>query len=167
MVELRKLCEDDAEVLFALTDLNRQYLREWLPWLDAVTSVEDSRDFLIREMERESRGEGLVRLIVFGGEVTGLVGFVPIDHVNGVGHLGYWLGEDFTGKGLMGDAVRKLMVLGRRDFALQRIELRCAVGNVRSRGVAERLGFVYEGTLRRVERVYDRWMDHEVWRYLF
>ena len=39
---LRVLREDDAAELFALTDANRAYLRRWLPWVDLVTSEEDS-----------------------------------------------------------------------------------------------------------------------------
>ena len=31
-LELRLLQLEDAQELFALTDANRNYLREWLPW---------------------------------------------------------------------------------------------------------------------------------------
>ena len=38
-LELQLLEERHAEELFALTDENRDYLREWLPWLDNTTCV--------------------------------------------------------------------------------------------------------------------------------
>lgn len=34
-----------AEELFALTDRNREFLREWLPWLDETKTTEDSSNF--------------------------------------------------------------------------------------------------------------------------
>ena len=34
-LELRLLAPDDAEELAALIERNRQYLREWLPWVDS------------------------------------------------------------------------------------------------------------------------------------
>lgn len=32
-----------AEQLFALTDQNREYLKVWLPWLDSVQEVDDTK----------------------------------------------------------------------------------------------------------------------------
>ena len=40
-LELRVPEEGDSEELFLKIDENRQYLREWLPWLDDVKSVEE------------------------------------------------------------------------------------------------------------------------------
>ena len=44
--ELRMLEDRHAEELFALVDRNREYLREWLPFLDGTTSVEDEGGFI-------------------------------------------------------------------------------------------------------------------------
>ena len=44
--ELRMLENRHAEELFALVDRNRKHLREWLPFLDATTSVENERGFI-------------------------------------------------------------------------------------------------------------------------
>ena len=44
--KLKLLEKEDAYELFALTDKNREYLRRWLPWLDTVTRVEDSLNFI-------------------------------------------------------------------------------------------------------------------------
>ena len=44
-IELRLLEERHDADLFTLTDANRRYLREWLPWLDTVKSVADTKKF--------------------------------------------------------------------------------------------------------------------------
>ena len=53
-LELNEPNEEDAEELFSLVEENREYLREWLPWLDDVSSVEDEKS-LIR-MEAQKKG---------------------------------------------------------------------------------------------------------------
>ncbi|MDQ0343270.1 hypothetical protein J2S14_002084 [Lederbergia wuyishanensis] len=36
----------DSEKLFELIIQSRDYLREWLPWLDTTTKKEDTEDFI-------------------------------------------------------------------------------------------------------------------------
>ncbi|HIC50988.1 MAG TPA: hypothetical protein EYP01_06050, partial [Candidatus Poseidoniales archaeon] len=40
-LELRQAMPDDAEEMFVEIEGNREYLREWLPWLDDITSPEN------------------------------------------------------------------------------------------------------------------------------
>ena len=51
-------------------------------------------------------------------------------------------------------------------WELNRIEIRAAVGNARSRAIPERLGFKQEGTLREAERVGDAYLDAVVYSML-
>ena len=51
-------------------------------------------------------------------------------------------------------------------WELNRIEIRAAVGNARSRAIPQRLGFREEGTLREAERVGDRYLDVVVYSML-
>lgn len=152
-----------ADGLFELTDRNRMFLRRWLPWLDGTITAEDTRQFLALQVERFARGEGLHVTIFSDGSMAGVAGFNSLDRTNGIGYVGYWLGEEFTGKGIMTTVVRDLIEVGRRYYSLQKVDIRCATGNSRSRAIPERLGFSHEGTLCRAERVYDPWFDHEVY----
>lgn len=92
-----------------------------------------------------------------------MVGFNTIDKVNGIGRIGYWLGEEYTGKGVMTKAVRELIHLGFKHWPLQKIEIHCAVNNMKSRAIPERLGFTNEGTLRRTVKVNDHFQDHVIY----
>jgi ribosomal-protein-serine acetyltransferase len=35
-----------AEKLFELTDRNRDFLQQWLPWLDRIKATSDTKDFI-------------------------------------------------------------------------------------------------------------------------
>lgn len=155
-----------AEEIFALTDRNRAFLRTWLPWLDETMSVEDTRSFLAHQLQRYAKGESLHVTIFHEDKVAGVAGFNSIDRDNRIGYIGYWLGEEFNGRGIMTAVVRDLIAIGRDYYSLQKIDIRCATGNKRSRAIPERLDFTHEGTLRRAERVYDEWYDHEVYALL-
>ena len=155
-----------AEAIFALTDRNRDYLRRWLPWLDGTRTASDTKQFLEHQLSRFAKGEALLVTIFYRGSLAGVAAFNSIDHVNRTGFIGYWLGEEFNGKGIMTSVVRDLIAIGKEYYSLQRIEIRCATGNARSRAIPERLGFQHEGTLRRAERVYENWHDLEVYAML-
>jgi len=155
-----------ADDLFDLTDRNRQYLRQWLPWLDDVRTADDTKHFLTAQVGRIARGESLHTTIFSDGMIAGVAGFNSIDRINRIGYIGYWLGQEFTGKGIMTDVVRDLIEIGVSYYSLQKIDIRCATGNLRSRAIPERLGFSHEGTLRRAEWLYDQWLDHEVYALL-
>lgn len=155
-----------ADELFALTDRNRLFLRQWLPWLDATQTPDDTRNFLTVQLQRFARGECLHVSIFHGETIAGVAGFNSFDRANGIGYIGYWLGEEFNGQGIMTTVVQDLVAIGRDYYSLQKIDIRCATDNRKSRAIPERLGFAHEGTLRRAERVYEQWYDHEVYSLL-
>jgi ribosomal-protein-serine acetyltransferase len=155
-----------AEAIFSLIDRNRDFLRQWLPWLDGTKATSDTKQFLEQQLLRFARGEALVVSIFYRGAAAGIAGFNSIDRNNRIGVIGYWLGEEFNGKGIMTRVVGELIGIGREFYSLQRIEIRCATDNARSRAIPERLGFTHEGTLRRAEKLYDRWDDLEVYAML-
>ena len=156
---LRQARLEDADELFALVDANRQYLREWLPWLDVNTSADDSRAFIELIRDQEERGESLNRLIVHEGKIAGVVGYRSLDVASRSGELGYWIAEDAQGRGLVTRSCAELVRHGFSTLGLHRISLGAAVGNRRSRKVAERLGFREEGVLRDAEWLYDHFHD--------
>lgn len=45
-LELRLRKEIDAEVFFKLVDENRNYLRQWLPWVDATKTADDTLKYI-------------------------------------------------------------------------------------------------------------------------
>ena len=161
-IELKLAIPYFAPVLFELTDANRSFLRRWLPWLDATTKVDHTREFLEHSMREFAKGTSLNVCVFFAGAPVGMAGFNQIDSINQCGQIGYWLAESYNGRGIMTRVVSDLIDLGKQYYALRRLEIRCASENERSRAIPCRLGFHHEGTLRQAQKLYDRWIDLEI-----
>jgi ribosomal-protein-serine acetyltransferase len=161
--ELRLLEERHAAELFALTHQNREYLRRWLPWVDATSSVDVTRKFIQTALKQFAANRGFQAGIWYQGRLAGVVGYHRIDWHNRKTSIGYWLGATFQGKGLMTRACRALLNHAFHELKLHRVEIRCAVDNRRSRAIPERLGFAQEGISRQAEWLYDHYVDHVIY----
>ncbi len=62
--------------------------------------------------------------------------------------IGYWCRVGCTGQGLVTEAVRALNRVAFDQLGARRVEVRMDGSNQRSRRVAERAGFTFEGVLR-------------------
>jgi ribosomal-protein-serine acetyltransferase len=163
---LRLLELTDAVELFALTDANRLYLRQWLPWLDLVTQVDDTKDFILRALNQFVDKAGLVAAICYGGCIVGTIGFNRIEQWDRIGYMGYWLAESYRGQGIMTKSCKSLIHYAFTTLKLNRIVITCATENQRSRAIPLRLGFQHEGVAREAEWLYDRFVDHDIYTLL-
>jgi ribosomal-protein-serine acetyltransferase len=163
---LRLLEESDAAELYALIDGNRPYLARWLPWVEATRGPEDVLKFIRATRKQLADNNGFQAAIVDGANIVGVIGFHAIDWRHGSTAIGYWLAEDRQGRGTMTEAVRALVGHAFDVWKLNRVEVRAAVGNVRSRAIPERLGFKEEGVLREAERIGERYEDSVVYSML-
>lgn len=164
-VGLRLLRERDADELYALIEDNREYLAEWMPW-PAAQTLEGTQQFIRLTRRQRADDNGFQASIVIDGTIVGVAGFHAVDWANRTTSIGYWLGEAYQGRGTMTDAVRALVDHAFNAWKLERVEIRAAPGNTRSRAIPERLGFTEEGTLRAAERVGDRQLDNVVYSVL-
>ena len=162
-IDLMPLGLGDGDELFELIDRNRLYLRQWLPWLDNVTRSDDTRAFIRAAQSQVSKNNGAQLAIRFDGRIIGIIGHHQIDWRNRLMSLGYWVGQEFQGKGLVTTATRALVGHAFDEVHLNRVEIRCAVRNRKSRAIPIRLGFRQEGQLRDAEWLYDHFVDHVVY----
>jgi [ribosomal protein S5]-alanine N-acetyltransferase len=87
-------------------------------------------------------------IVQCGTESVGIVGVLRPVFRQGHAEISYHLAQAHQGKGIGTEAVTQLVahVFEHTDFA--RLFAYISVGNRRSRALAEKLGFVHEGTLR-------------------
>jgi ribosomal-protein-serine acetyltransferase len=161
--ELRLLRPSDADELFRLTDNNREYLRSWLPWLDSTIAVANTEAFIRSTLQQFADNRGFVVAICYDKTIVGVIGYNQIDWQNRIGYIGYWLAQDFQGKGLMTTSCKAVVDYGFGVLNLNRLVITCATENKPSRAIPERLGFVHEGTTRDAEWLYDHFVNHEIY----
>lgn len=165
-ITLRLLNPDESAVVFAEVNRSREHLREWMPWLDRTQQADDSRPFLEQCWRSYHNGGGFSLGIFYQGEFAGMAGFHAFDVTNRITSLGYWLGRDYVGRGVMHRSVERLLQYAYQARQMNRIYVRCATENRRSRAIPERLGFVHEGTQREAEWLYDHYVDLEIYSQL-
>ena len=156
----------DADELFRVTDDNRDYLRQWLPWLESIKRVEDTRAFIRAAQAQSAQNNGTQLAIRLDHTIVGIVGHHQIDWRHRITSLGYWVDEAHQGRGVVTAACQALVSHAFDDARLNRVEIRCAVGNQKSRAIPQRLGFRQEGLLRDAEWLYDHFVDHIVYAML-
>ncbi len=162
-VYLRNATPDDAQALFKIIDSQREYLREWLSFVDLTREVDHTSLYL--QSILNSRTDK-VFVIVVDDQVAGLIGYKGTEQYNAKTEIGYWLSEKCQGKGVMQQCCRRLINYAFRDMRLNRVQLKIAPGNYKSLNIAHKLGFTLEGTEREGEFLNGRFQDLEVYSLL-
>ncbi len=144
---LRPWCEEDAEDLYTYaSDPEVGPPAGWPPH----TSVEMSREIIRTAL---SAPETYAVCRNADGNPIGSIGL----HRNDLAEqddeyeLGYWIGKPFWGQGLIPEASREILRYAFEDLGMARIWCGHYDGNVKSRRVMEKLGFVYHHTTEGLE----------------
>lgn len=164
-ITLRILSVLDYKAIYYGIDQNRAFLKKWLPFVDMTKSDKDTLAFvksIVDDVERRQE----VFTIWYEGEFAGLVGLKEIDYLNRKLEIGYWLIERMTGKGIMTLSVEKLIDFVFEKLEMNRIQIKCAVGNNSSSAIPKKLGFQFEGIERQGERYITKYFDIEVYSLL-
>lgn len=161
--ELILLEPGHAHSLFALTDKNRLYLREWLPWLDSTATIEDTENFIRGAREKFAGNKAFETGIWYKGKLAGVIGLHEINWEQDSTAIGYWLGEEYQGLGLITGASREVVNYCFNELHLKNIFINCAVDNTKSRAIPERLGFTFYKIQEHAEMLYGRLVDHAVY----
>lgn len=147
-IELRLVDIHHSEEMFKSIDSNREHLRKYLPWVDSTKSVDDTRGFIESSKRQYAANNGFDASIWYKGEFAGVIGFHSINRSIKEISIGYWLDEKYVGKGIMTKACRQFVDYAFNTFGLNRVEIRCAEDNLKSRAIPEKLGFTKEGIIR-------------------
>jgi len=158
-VSLELINHSHAIQLLQLVNLNRQYLREWLPWVDAMQTVDDFNSYISRCETQHTEGSDYGYVIKLNEEVVGRIGVHHVNWQNRHGAIGYWLGAAFAGKGIITQSCQAILNYSFSVLKLNRVEIKCGTGNTKSAAIPERLCFKKEGVLRQAEWVNERFID--------
>jgi ribosomal-protein-alanine N-acetyltransferase len=168
-LELRPLRLRDRLKWNRVRTQNREWLQQWEATLPTVTvgpsaTVPQLPSFfsMLATFNREARngrsfsfviwkGPNLIGQITLGGVIYGAL--------RG-GHIGYWIDQEFANRGYTTRAIEILTRFGFDQLGLHRIEINIRPENAPSRRVAEKAGYLLEGTRARYLHIDGQWRDH-------
>jgi RimJ/RimL family protein N-acetyltransferase len=113
-----------------------------------------------------SRGERFQWVVEAGSSPAGWITLVVGNWEHGLCETGFALTTDYQGRGVMTQALTLLLPELFFNTQIQRVEARCAVENIASARVLEKVGFRREGVLRGYFLLHDRRVDHYLYSVL-
>lgn len=148
-IRLIQLQPEQAGRLFELTDSNREYLGEFLPWVPYVRSSHDSLKHIQETLDNRANGKAYTYGIEVDGEIVGDISLRNLgsDKTTEQAEIGYWLAKDYAGKGITTLATRALTDYGINKLGLEKVIIRVAPDNVASNKVAEKAGYIFIGQI--------------------
>lgn len=143
---LREWENDDSEELALIANNKKIYdnLRDALPH---PYEIEDAKSY-ISFMRANQKDVGLA--IEVDGQLAGSIGaFFKDDVYRKNAEIGYYLGEDYWGKGIMTKAIQSLTQYVFENHDVIRIYAEPFARNIGSRRALEKAGFILEGVLKK------------------
>lgn len=128
-------------------------LKLYMPWAQTLPSLEDSEEFVRLAAANwilKKNDEPYLPLLIFEKSTMTFIGTTGWHHYNWdipAFETGYWLQSDYHNQGFMTETMNAIVHFTFQVLQANRLEIRCGIANIRSKKLAERLGFQLEGTL--------------------
>lgn len=145
---------------------SRPFLKPFEPrWTEADLGHRVYQSRLKRGREEARQGTDYTFFIFLrDGSRETLVGGVTLSNIRRraaqFANLGYWMGQDFAGKGYMTEAVGLVVAYAFDSLLLHRVHAAFLPHNMASRRVLEKNGFKEEGYAENYLQIDGKWADH-------
>ena len=145
---------------------SRPFLKPFEPrWTEAALGHRVYQSRLKRGREEARQGTDYTFFIFLrDGSREMLVGGVTLSNIRRraaqFANLGYWMGQDFAGKGYMTEAVGLVVAYAFDSLLLHRVHAAFLPHNMASRRVLEKNGFKEEGYAENYLQIDGKWADH-------
>ncbi|WP_078380580.1 GNAT family N-acetyltransferase [Sutcliffiella halmapala] len=152
-----------AKELYQLIDESRDSIGEWLSFPSKTNKIEDSVTFIEKSLKRLSQNNGYWAGIWHNGRIAGSIGFLYVDWSAKKTEIGYWLGDNYKGKGLAIKSVKHFIEHAFNDLNLKKVEINVASNNIKSRAIPKRIGLREEGIVRNYEFLNGEYHDRVIY----
>ncbi len=164
---LRLLEEKDIPDLLKLYQDNQDFLQPWEPLRSASFFTLGNIAFMIQADQEAARADEAYAFGLFLAGSNRLIGRYRLSWtMRGfaeTANLGYFLAEDYNGRGYSTRAVKRVVRFAFEELGLHRVAAATLTNNLGSQKVLEKAGFRREGVALRYLKINNRWEDH----YLF
>lgn len=150
---LRRFTVEDADAMYQ-NWANDKRVTRFLTW-QPHESAEQTKRLLTLWCSEYEKPDYYSWAIEFDKKIIGNISVVRCEDRSEVAHLGYCMGFDYWGKGIMTEAVRAVIDYLFGEIGFHRITICHAVKNPASGKVAKKCGLTLEGTRRECFKSFD------------
>jgi [ribosomal protein S5]-alanine N-acetyltransferase len=142
---LRELLPTDRDRLVSLA--NDEKVSRYLVYTFPYPYTKTDAEWWINVGSKENGAT--TRVITFRGELVGLVGITPQNGWRAhLGEIGYWVGNEYWGKGIATSALKQMTDYGFVSLRLKKLYAPVLAPNVASMRVVAKCGYELEGILK-------------------
>ncbi len=159
---LRKMMEADSPCLFKIWSNPDVTKFMNIENFSGENQAKEMINFL-NELSAQNKAMRYTIIEAKTNQILGSCGFNTLDYENMKAEIGYDLDSTFWGKGYGTEAVSYLVDYAFEHLNFIRIEAKVEPENLNSIKVLQKLGFTFEGTLRKSEKSKDRFIDLNIY----
>src|SRR3989338_9860203 len=144
----------DAKILYEAIVESLEELRRYMQWANNISSIEETEKYVHEAAENwiaKKNDEPYLPLIILDKKTNDFIGGTSFHHYNWeipAIETGYWIRKSKSGHGYMTEATNAVTQYAFKQLHVKRISLTCDPDNIKSKNIAERLGYTLEGRLK-------------------
>jgi RimJ/RimL family protein N-acetyltransferase len=141
----------DLSAYFALIERNRPRLEDFFAGTAALThTLEDTETHLSDVLAKQEEKKFYPFLVIddSNGALIASIQIKNLDWSIPKGEIGYYIDAAYEGKGIITKATSRVISYGFEQLGLAKMYIRTHERNAASLKVAQKNGFIYEGTIR-------------------
>ena len=146
-----------------LVNENSEYLAQWLEWPRFCKNQDNFKEFAKESLHNYADGKSMTCAIEYRGEIVGNCGLNAINHRLKMVEIGYWIGKQYQGNGIVTRVCHYLIDYAFTKLNMEKVQIATAEDNNRSKAICERLGMQLEGIITNREKVGDRVLSHAIY----
>ncbi|ELV7515502.1 TPA: GNAT family N-acetyltransferase [Photobacterium damselae] len=162
-LKLALVCPQFAPQYLEVVNRDRAYLSQWLSWPELAQDEAFFLSYIKFSLLNYADGRALVCAVIYQNALVGTVSLNHIDETLKKVEMGYWVSEEYQGRGIITRSATTLIDMAFTDLGMLKVQISAAIENKASRKVCERLGLTLEGIITRAENINGRVVDHAVY----
>ena len=147
VIELKTPVNENAEAVFQLVNENRERLSQYMEWESKTNTKEDILSYFERNKHLSYYDKDYPLIIFYKEEIVGIAGYNNGDILKKTVDIGYWIGEKYSGNGIVTKCTQALVNFAFSLTDIQTIIIKCEISNIKSYAIPRKLGFEFVSEL--------------------
>lgn len=165
-IQIRLLRRSDVGRLRAAYEVNREHLAPWEPVRGDEFFTDEVQTVSVQaKLDQYAQGIQFPWVLLAGNRIVGTI--TLNDVVRGSflnGHVGYWVDQEFNGRGIGSAALAFVVEIAREELGLHRLQGATLCHNFGSQKILRRTGFEEIGVAPSYLKIAGEWQDHKLYQ---